>query len=74
MLVLSRRDGESVEIGENIRVTVVGIEGGRVKIGFEAPREVEIVRGELNDSYQSPPVIPQNRIRNRTGRKGRRYA
>ena len=44
MLVLSRKNGEQICIGENIVVKVVGIHGNRVKLGIEAPREVRVVR------------------------------
>jgi carbon storage regulator len=47
MLVLSRTLGESIVIGEDIRVTVVEIDRGKVRIGIEAPREVPIYREEL---------------------------
>jgi carbon storage regulator len=47
MLVLSRTLGESIVIGEDIRVTVVDIDRGKVRIGIEAPREVLIYREEL---------------------------
>lgn len=47
MLVLSRKPGEKVVIGGNITITVVDVNGGRVKIGIEAPAEVAILRGEL---------------------------
>lgn len=48
MLILSRKAGESIRIGDDIRVTVLGVQGNRVKLGFEAPDSVHIVRGELN--------------------------
>ncbi len=47
MLVLTRQPGESVVIGDNITVTVISIEGDRVKLGITAPREVSIYREEL---------------------------
>jgi carbon storage regulator len=47
MLVLSRRESESLIIDENIIVTVVRIAGGGVRIGIEAPREIAIRREEL---------------------------
>jgi carbon storage regulator len=47
MLVLSRKPGESIVIGNDITVTVVGVEGGRVKLGFNAPKEVPIHRTEV---------------------------
>ncbi|MEM7456750.1 MAG: carbon storage regulator CsrA [Planctomycetota bacterium] len=47
MLVLSRKVGERIWIGENISVTVVRITGGGVRIGIEAPPELAVVREEL---------------------------
>ncbi len=47
MLVLSRKVGERIWIGENISVTVVRITGGGVRIGIEAPTELPVVREEL---------------------------
>ena len=49
MLVLSRKPGESIRIGDDIKVTVVKIRGNRVRVGIEAPDGIHIVRGELND-------------------------
>jgi carbon storage regulator len=47
MLVLTRRPGQSILIGDGIEVVVVRVEGDRVVLGIEAPREVRVVRGEL---------------------------
>lgn len=47
MLVLSRREDESIVIDENIVVTVVQVQGTRVRLGIEAPRYVSIRRDEL---------------------------
>jgi carbon storage regulator len=47
MLVLSRKQGEEVVIGGNIRLTVVAIRGNRVRLGFTAPPDVAIQREEL---------------------------
>ena len=44
MLVLSRKVGDKVNIGDNVVVYVIEISGGRVRLGFEAPHEVTIVR------------------------------
>ena len=48
MLVLSRKEGEKLVIGDNIVVTVNRINGNRVALGIEAPRDVRIVRAELD--------------------------
>ncbi|MEK6247532.1 MAG: carbon storage regulator [Planctomycetales bacterium] len=47
MLVLSRKPGESVKIGDDVTVYVSRISGNRVTLSFEAPRSTRIVRGEL---------------------------
>ncbi|MCT4595417.1 MAG: carbon storage regulator CsrA [Anaeromicrobium sp.] len=47
MLVLSRKEKESIIIGENIELTVLGIEEGKVKLGIKAPRYVSIHRKEV---------------------------
>ena len=48
MLVLSRKSGERIVIGENVTITVVAIHGDRVKLGFEAPTSVAIHREEIH--------------------------
>ncbi len=47
MLVLSRKLNEKIVIDDNIEITIVGIENGKVQIGIEAPKEIEIMRKEL---------------------------
>jgi carbon storage regulator len=49
MLVLSRKKGQSIIIGDNIEITVVEIQGDTVRIGINAPREVAIHRQEVFD-------------------------
>lgn len=49
MLVLTRKLNESIVIGKDIKITVVKIRGDHVRIGIEAPREVEVYRSELVD-------------------------
>lgn len=46
-LILARREGETIVIDERITVTIVEVEGKNVRISIEAPREVNIRRGEL---------------------------
>jgi carbon storage regulator len=48
MLVLSRKEGERIVIGDNVTLVISKISGNRVTIGIEAPRDVKIVRGELD--------------------------
>ena len=47
MLVLSRKLGEKIYIGDNICITVVDIDRGKIRLGIEAPRDVAIYRQEL---------------------------
>jgi len=47
MLILTRRIGHSIEIAENITVTVLGIKNGQVRLGIKAPREVSVHREEI---------------------------
>lgn len=47
MLVLSRKTGESIQIDDNIFVTVTEVRGGRVRLSIDAPRSVRIVRKEV---------------------------
>ena len=52
MLILSRRPGESVTIGDDITVTIVAISGSQVRLGIAAPREVRILREEIYKAIQ----------------------
>ena len=47
MLVLTRKSGESLIIGENIEITIVSVRGNQVKIGVQAPEDVSVYRKEL---------------------------
>jgi len=53
MLILSRRIGESITIGDNIVVTVVGINGHQIRLGIAAPREVRVLREEIYRALQA---------------------
>ena len=47
MLVLSRKKGESLSVGQEITIEILSVDGDRVRIGIQAPREVRIIRKEL---------------------------
>jgi len=57
MLILTRRSGQSLYVGDNIRVTVLGIQGKQVKIGLELPEDMTVYREEV---YQR--VMEENRM------------
>ena len=52
MLVLTRKAGESIVIGDNIEITVIETKGDQIKLGIKAPKEVEIHRKELYEAIQ----------------------
>ena len=53
MLVLSRRVGESVVIGNQVTVTVLEVRGDQIRVGIDAPREVQVHRAEVFDALQA---------------------
>jgi len=53
MLVLTRKQGEKIKIGDHVTVTVLAVRGGVIKLGIEAPPDVRILRGELSDWVES---------------------
>ncbi len=52
MLILSRKNGEKIMIGDNIEVVILEMKGDQVKIGVEAPRTMKVYRGEVYDEIQ----------------------
>jgi carbon storage regulator len=56
MLVLSRKLGEKICIGDNINITIVDIDRGKVRLGIEAPRSVPVYRQELLATQPVPPA------------------
>lgn len=65
MLILTRRVGETVVIGDDVTVTVLGVKGNQVRLGVNAPREVAVHREEIferikrerSDESQAPRVV-----------------
>jgi carbon storage regulator len=53
MLILTRRPGESVKIGDDITITVLGVRGNQLRLGFTAPRSVAVHREEVYVRIQS---------------------
>lgn len=52
MLILSRKKGEAIKIGDDIEIKVVAISGDQVKIGIDAPKYIEVYRQELYEQIQ----------------------
>ena len=53
MLILTRRVNESLRVGENVTVTVVAVKGNQVRIGINAPKDVEVHREEIYERVQA---------------------
>ena len=53
MLILTRRVGESLVIGDDITITVLGVKGNQARLGVNAPRDVAVHREEIMDKIQS---------------------
>ena len=62
MLILTRRIGESVYIGDDVRLTVLGVRDSQVRIGINAPKEIPVHREEIY--YR---IKHENEVRNATG-------
>lgn len=67
MLILTRRVGESLMIGEEVKVTVLGVKGNQVRIGVNAPKQVAVHREEIYQRIQREKTegeepVPPTRI------------
>jgi len=52
MLILTRRVGETLMVGDNVKVTVLGVKGNQVRIGVDAPKDVSVHREEIYQRIQ----------------------
>lgn len=66
MLVLTRRLGESVCIGDDVTVTVLGVEGNQVRVGINAPRNVTVDREEIAERKRADGGRPSPYFDDRT--------
>ncbi|MBN2690109.1 MAG: carbon storage regulator CsrA [Gammaproteobacteria bacterium] len=60
MLILTRKIGESVIIGDDIQIRMLSVSGGQAKIGIEAPRNVSVHRDEIYDLIQKQKTQSQD--------------
>ena len=60
MLILTRRAGETLMIGDDVTVTVLGVKGNQVRIGVNAPKDVQVHREEIHHRIQAEKK--QNKI------------
>ncbi|NPA88213.1 carbon storage regulator CsrA [Caminibacter pacificus] len=62
MLVISRKEDQRIKIGDDIEIVIVSIEKNQVKIGIEAPRDVQILRSELIDEIKKENIKANKEI------------
>ncbi len=83
MLVLTRKLDEAIQIGDDIKVTILRVKGNTVRLGIEAPREVRVVRDELDREetqaaapalaasvVETSPSVPRNEAQETVARSG----
>ena len=58
MLILTRRVGETLIIGDDVKITVLDVRGHQVRLGVDAPRDVSVHREEIYQRIQDEKIVP----------------
>jgi carbon storage regulator CsrA len=74
MLVLTRKVNQQIRLGDNITVTILRVQGNSIRIGVEAPREVRVIRGELEPENPASESTGNANRENGTSEPGRQAA
>lgn len=61
MLVITRREGETIHVGKDVKITITQVRGGKVRVGVEAPKETLIWRGELDEKVGHPHAAEETK-------------
>ncbi|MGH8610806.1 MAG: carbon storage regulator CsrA [Gammaproteobacteria bacterium] len=67
MLILTRRVGESLMIGDDVSITVLGIKGNQVRLGVNAPKEISVHREEIYQRIQQEKARAQEEVPSSVG-------
>jgi carbon storage regulator len=62
MLILTRSQGETIHIGDDIQITVLGINGGQVRLGIDAPLSIEVHREEIYQRIQANKNVLEPKV------------
>ena len=62
MLILTRRTGESIQVGESVTVTVLGVKGNQVRVGITAPRDIAVHREEIFERIKLQQNVATTRL------------
>jgi carbon storage regulator len=59
MLILTRRISESIIVGDDVKVTVLGVKGNQVRLGIDAPKDISVHREEIYDRIKQEKDAPE---------------